>query len=116
MHSLLPFEPKEYRAVLAAVSKSGLQPRNQARVKACMQLQRWSGLSLVDAVCLSKDELQQRGTTFRVRTQRRKTGAHVNNVIPFWLGKEMLKVKNGSPTYFFISGEATTKGAVSTID
>jgi len=111
-----PLEPKEYRAVLAAVSKSGLQPRNQARVKACMQLQRWSGLSLVDAVCLSKDELQQSGKTFRVRTQRRKTGAHINNVIPSWLGKEMLRVKNGSPTYFFISGEATTKGAVSTID
>lgn len=111
-----PFEPKEYKAILAAVGKSGLQPRNQARVKACMQLQRWSGLSLVDAVCLSKDELQQSGKTFRIRTKRRKTGTHINNVIPTWLGKELLKVKNGNPTYFFISGEATTKGAVSTID
>jgi integrase/recombinase XerD len=111
-----PFEPKEYKAILAAVSKSGLQPHNQARIKACMQLQRWSGLSLVDAVCLSKDELQQAGKGFRVRTQRRKTGAHINNVIPSWLGKELLRVKNGNPTYFFISGEATTKGAVSTID
>ena len=27
----------------------------------------------------------------------------------------MLRVKNGNPTYFFISGEATVKGAVSTI-
>jgi hypothetical protein len=81
-----------------------------------MQLQPWSGLSLVDAVCLSKDELQQTGKVFRVRTQRRKTGAHVNNVIPSCLGKELLKLKmkNGNPTYFFISGEATTKGAVST--
>jgi integrase/recombinase XerD len=111
-----PFEPKEYKAILTAIQKSGLQPRNQARVKACMQLQRWSGLSLVDAVCLSKDELQQDGKVFRVRTQRRKTGAHINNVIPTWLGKELLKVKNGNPNYFFISGEATTKGAVSTID
>jgi integrase/recombinase XerD len=111
-----PFEPKEYKAVLSAIPKTGLQSHNQARVKACMQLQRWSGLSLVDAVCLSKDELQQSGRVFRVRTQRRKTGAHINNVIPSWLGKEMLKVKNGNPTYFFISGEATTKGAVSTID
>lgn len=111
-----PFEPKEYKAILAAVSKTGLQPRNKARVKACMQLQRWSGLSLVDAVCLSKDELQRGGKVFRVRTQRRKTGAHINNVIPSWLGKELLKVKNGNPTYFFISGEATTKGAVSTVD
>ena len=111
-----PFEPKEYTAILAAIPKTALQPRNKARVKACMQLQRWSGLSLVDAVCLSKDELQQAGKVFRVRTQRRKTGTHINNVIPTWLGKELLKVKNGNPTYFFISGEATTKGAVSTID
>jgi site-specific recombinase XerD len=111
-----PFEPKEYKAILAAIPKSGLLPHNQARVKACIQLQRWSGLSLVDAVCLSKDELQQNGKVFRVRTQRRKTGAHINNVIPSWLGKELLRVRNGNPTYFFISGEATTKGAVSTID
>ena len=115
-NNVRPFEPKEYRAILAAVGKSGLQPRNQARVKACMQLQRWSGLSLVDAVCLSKDELQQAGKVFRVRTQRRKTGAHINNVIPAWLGKELLRVKNGNPTYFFITGQATPKGAVSTID
>jgi integrase/recombinase XerD len=111
-----PFEPKEYKAVLAAVGKSGLQPRNQARVKACMQLQRWSGLSLVDAVCLSTGELEMKGKTFRVRTQRRKTGVHINNVIPAWLGKELLTVKNGNRSYIFISGEATPKGAVSTFD
>ncbi len=44
--SVRPFEPKEYKVILAAVGKSGLQPRNAARVKACMQLQLWSGLSL----------------------------------------------------------------------
>jgi len=115
-NNVRPFEPKEYKSILAAVAKSGLQPHNAARVKACMQLQRWSGLSLVDAVCLSKDELVQNGRTFRVRTQRRKTGAHINNVIPSWLGKELLTAKNGNPTFFFISGEATPKGAVSTFD
>jgi hypothetical protein len=81
-----------------------------------MQLQRWSGLSLVDAVCLSKDELIQVGKTFRVRTQRRKTGVTINNVIPGWLGRELLTVKKGNRTYFFISGEATPKGAVSVFD
>jgi integrase/recombinase XerD len=115
-NNVRPFEPKEYKTILAAIPKSGLQARNQERVKACMQLQRWSGLSLVDAVCLSKDELLQDGKVFRVRTKRRKTGAPINNVIPSWLGKELLRVKNGNPTCFFISGEATTKGAVSTID
>ena len=95
------------KRILAAVGKCGLQPRNAARVKACIQLQRWSGLSIVDAVCLSKDELVQAGKVFRVRVQRRKTGTHVNNVIPEWLGVELLKVKNGNPHFVFVSGEAT---------
>jgi len=111
-----PLEPKEYKALLAAVPKSGLQEHNAKRVKACMQLQRWSGLSLVDAVCLSKDELIHEGRKFRVTTERSKTGTHVNNVIPTWLGKELLAAKNGNPEYFFISGEATPKGAVSVFD
>jgi site-specific recombinase XerD len=111
-----PLEPKEYKALLAAVPKSGLQEKNTKRVKACMQLQRWSGLSLVDAVCLSKDELLKDGMNFRVKTERSKTGAHVNNVMPAWLGKELLAAKNGNPEYFFISGEATPKGAVSVFD
>lgn len=111
-----PLEPKEYKALLAAIPKTGLQEKNAKRVKACMQLQRWSGLSLVDTVCLSKDELLQEGRTFRVKTERSKTGAHVNNVIPAWLGKELLAAKNGNPEYFFISGEATPKGAVSVFD
>lgn len=115
-NSVRPFEPKEYERILKAISKCGLQPRNAARVKACMQLQRWSGLSLVDAVCLSKDELVQTGRTFRVRVQRRKTGVHVNNVIPAWLGLELLKVRNGNLHHIFISGDATPKGAVSTFD
>jgi integrase/recombinase XerD len=115
-NSVCPFEPKEYEQILAAVKKTKMTPRNAVRVKALMQLQRWSGLSLVDAVCLSKDELVQDGNTFRVRTQRRKTGVHINNVIPGWLGKELLAVKNSHPKYFFISGEATPKGAVSTFD
>jgi integrase/recombinase XerD len=115
-NSVRPFEPKEYKAVIAAVDKSGLQPHNAVRVKSCMQLQRWSGLSLMDAVCLSRNQLIQDKKTFRVRAERAKTGAHVNNVIPEWLGRDLLKSKNGNPSYFFISGEATPKSAVSIYD
>ena len=44
-NNVSPFEPKEYKAILAAIAKTGLHPRNQDRVKACMQLQRWSVLA-----------------------------------------------------------------------
>jgi integrase/recombinase XerD len=86
---------------------------NKARIKALMQLQRWSGLSLVDAVCLSKDELRQEGKTFRVVTDRQKTGTMINNVIPAWLGSELLRVKNGNPEFFFWSGSTTAEDAPS---
>lgn len=114
--SVRPFEPAEYKRILAAVPKAGLSPRNAARVAACMQLQRWSGLSLVDAVCLSTDQLIRQGDTFRVRVERRKTGAHINNVIPSKLGRELLKIKNGNPRHVFISGEATDKSAAGLFD
>jgi integrase/recombinase XerD len=111
-----PFEPQQHNRILMAISKTKLEPRSQSRVKACMQLQRWAGLSLVDAVCLSNNELRQSGKLFRIQTRRRKTGVHINNVIPFWLGKELLQLKRRCPEYFFISGNATQKGAVSIMD
>lgn len=48
--AIRPFEPEEYEKIIGTVDKAGLQPEVAARVKACMQLQRWSGLSLIDAV------------------------------------------------------------------
>jgi integrase/recombinase XerD len=112
--AIRPFEPDEYASILATVNKAGLLSDVAARVKACMQLQRWSGLSLIDAVWLTKDELIKDGDAFRVCTHRRKTGTQINNVIPSWLGKELLRVKNGNPEYFFTSGEAKPSGALST--
>jgi site-specific recombinase XerD len=112
-----PLEPKQYNAILKAVDLVPEMTATQtARVKALMQLQRWSGLALVDAVCLSKDELVHSGDNCRVVTERRKTGTHINNVIPGWLGEELLTVKNGNHEYFFWTGRSTTKSAVSYFD
>ena len=112
--AIRPFDPDEYESIINTVDKAGLLPDVAARVKACMKLQRWSGLSLIDAVWLTKDELIRDGNAFRVCTHRRKTGTHINNVIPAWLGEELLKVKNGNSRYFFTSGEAKPSGALST--
>lgn len=112
-----PLEPKEYAALLKAVDHvKEMTPTQTGRVKTLMQLQRWSGLSLVDAVCLSKDELVEDGGVYRVVTERQKTDSPLNNVIPEWLAKELLTVKNGNPEYFFCTGEATPKSAVSYFD
>jgi hypothetical protein len=62
---------------------------------------------------MSKDELKQVGNIFRVVLDRQKTGTHINNVIPAWLGQELLKVKNGNPEYFFWTGLTTPEDAPS---
>lgn len=112
-----PFSEKEYRAILKAIPKcDDITAANRARVSALMQLQRWAGLSLVDGVLLEKNELIATGDHFRVDTSRRKTGVRVSNVIPSWLGRELLKVKNGNPEFFFQTGAATAKSATSVYD
>jgi site-specific recombinase XerD len=111
------FEPSEYEQILSSIESTKMTDANKRRIRALMQLQRWSGLSLVDAVCLSKDELKleggRKGGTFRVILDRQKTGTLINNWIPFWLGEELLKVKNGNPEFFFWSGSTTPEDAPS---
>jgi len=112
-----PFSEKEYAKILRAVPAcEGLSKVNRTRLRALMQLQRWSGLSLVDAVCLAKDELVKMGDRFRIDKSRRKTHTHISNVIPGWLGRELLKLKAGDHQYFFWSGESTPKSATSVYD
>jgi integrase/recombinase XerD len=107
------FEPKEYDRVIEAIPRTTMTTVNKARIKAMMQLQRWSGLSIVDAVLLSKGELKQDGDSFSVACDRQKSGTHINNWIPTWLGEELLKVKNGNPEYFFWTGTTTPEDAPS---
>ena len=115
-NSVRAFEPEEYDKILSGIALTKMKDVNKARVRALMQLQRWSGLSLVDAVCLSKDELREMNGVFRVVCDRQKTGTHINNVIPSWLGSELLAVKNGNPKHVFWNGAATPKSAVSSAD
>lgn len=112
-----PFTEEQVNKIIKAIPKcEDITPVNQDRVRVLMQLQRWSGLSLVDAVTLERNELKQSGKNFRIDCSRRKTGTKVQVPIPGWLGKELLRVKNGNPTYFFQSGAATPKSAVSVYD
>ena len=103
----------EYDKILSSIDATKMLPANKTRIRALMQLQRCSGLSLVDAVCLSKDELKRERDGFRVITDRQKTGTLINNVIPSWLGESLLTIKNGNPVYFLWSGTTTPEDAPS---
>ncbi len=109
-----PLSPKEYEKLLRTIPRCpGLPRSTQARVKALVELQRWAGLSFVDAVCLERSELTKVAGRYRVDTTRRKTGARVSNVIPDSLGKQLLALENTNRAYFFWSGESTPKSATS---
>jgi integrase len=99
-----PFSNAEVKRILAAIDKTEITPANKERVKLLMLVQRWAGLSLIDAVTLERNELVQVGRNFRIDCSRRKTGTRVSVPIPGWLGKALLRLTNNNAQYFFSSG------------
>jgi integrase/recombinase XerD len=109
--AVTPLSTAEYAKVLAAIDATDMISENKVKVKLCMRLQRESGLSLVDACLLSKDELTKDGNFFTLNTERQKTGSEVKVPISLALGQELLKLKNGNPKYFFWSGATAPASA-----
>jgi integrase len=105
--------PNVYAKIMKAVDEVSMTDENRARVKACMRLQRESGLAIVDAVTLHKSELTKEAGRFRIKTNRQKTGTTVNVPITEELGRLLLEVKNGNPSYFFTSGNTLPEDAPS---
>jgi integrase/recombinase XerD len=101
----LPLSPKEYQKLLDAIPKASDDTAKAKRVRAIVQLMRYSGLAIRDAVTLQRSELEwdPRKKVHRITTSRQKTGTHVSVPIPADVAAELLAVLNGSPTYFFWS-------------
>jgi len=107
----LPLTTAEYKRLLGAVPRTIEDKERQAKVTALIQLMRYSGLAIRDALTLERAELIQEKKFFRIVTSRQKTGVHVSVPIPRNIGKELLAVANGNPKYIFWSGN----GAAETI-
>jgi integrase/recombinase XerD len=78
------------------------------RLHALIQLMRWSGLAIRDAVTLERAEIQhdsKRGI-YLVTTSRLKTGTDVSVPIPADVAKELLALANENPQYLFWTGES----------
>jgi integrase/recombinase XerD len=86
----LPLTDAEYEALLAAAPlefPNGLGKR----LRAVIQLMRWSGLSVRDAVTLRRDQLLvSADKNYRIVTARQKTGTHVSVPIPPDVAEEIL--------------------------
>ena len=107
-----PFTEAQVKKIISAIPKcDDISKVNQQRIRLAMLLQRWSGLSLVDATCLSREEVVHNRGQYRIDTRRRKTGTRVNVPIPAWLGRELSRHAKKNGVYFFWSGNSTPKSA-----
>jgi len=107
-----PFEPEEMVRILEAIPKCNFTPDCARRVRTEILIQRYAGLAIQDAIKLARTQVSQSGKDYRVIMKRTKTGVGINNVIPGWVGEEILATPNQNPRYFLWSGKGKPKSAV----
>lgn len=96
----LPLSTHEYARLLAAADKF-VGPAAPAHVRALVELMRWSGLAIGDALTLPKAEIIQLGGRYRVATVRQKTKTDVSVSLPPDVARSILAVKNEGPFLFW---------------
>jgi len=103
----MPLTAAEYTRLIDAVYGTVSDPEQRDKVHALLQLMRWSGLAIRDALTLKRAEIQfdKAKKLHRIVTARQKTGVPVSVPIPPDIASELLKVANGNPDYVFWSGK-----------
>jgi integrase/recombinase XerD len=98
----LPLTEKEYKKLLRAVPLE-FTNGSAKRVRALIQLMRWSGLAVRDASCIKRTEiLKHKSGHYGVMTKRQKTGTDVYVPIPAEVGEEVLAAAaNENTEYIF---------------
>jgi integrase/recombinase XerD len=111
----LPLTEEEYKRLLDTVPVSFPNPQKALRVRALIRLMRHSGLAIVDAATLRRDDLihNKVKALYRIVTARQKTGTDVTVPIPPDVAQELLTVLNGNPTYVFWTGNGEPRTTVS---
>jgi len=96
-----PLTDAEYEKVLGAAKTK--------RVRAIIQLMRWTGLANRDAACLRKSELVMDAKQKRAHaiTSRQKTGVHVRVPLPWDVAKAIHAAANKEGEHLFYDGNAT---------
>jgi integrase/recombinase XerD len=105
--STQPFTPEEMGRIFAALPFAGLTEVGVRRVSALILIQRHAGLAIQDGIVQPRTGIveERDGGCYRVITKRTKTGSPINNVIPPWVGREVLSAPNSNSTYLLWSGE-----------
>jgi integrase/recombinase XerD len=114
----LPLTDKDYAALLKAIPATfGHHPYAKdkpAKVRALIQLMRWTGLAIRDAVTLERGEIHfdKSAKLHSIVTSRQKTGTHVSVPLKPDVAAELLAVLNGNPKYVFWTGKGLESSAV----
>lgn len=94
------FTSKEYENIIKAA-------KGDQKLHALIQVMRYAGLAIIDAACLERSQILQKGEAYRVRlASRQKTSKKehlqmIDNAIPPAVGRELLAVLNGNPRFIF---------------
>jgi len=111
----LPLTKEEYAHLLdTTFATFADDAAKRQKIHALLQTMRWTGLSINDALTLSRSELllDRAKRVHRVVTARQKTGEHVSVPIPNQVASEILAVANGHPRYLFWTGNGLEESAV----
>ena len=92
-----------------------LGPETKKRLRALVQLMRWSGLAIQDAVKLRRADIvhDKAKGLYRIVTSRQKTGTHVSVPIPVDVAKELLSAPSPDGEHIFWTGKSTGRSAPS---
>ncbi len=114
----MPLTVEEYKRLLDALyivcpldrkggtqRSDGLTEKARTKLHALLQLMRYSGLAIGDALTLQRSSLIFTDDIHRIVTSRQKTGTDVSVPIPHAVAEELLALTNGNPKYIFWSGE-----------
>lgn len=110
----MPLTAKEYETLLdTCYSTFADDTKKRDRIHALLQLMRWSGLAIRDALTIERSEIihDEKKKLYRIVTARQKTGIHVSVPIPEDVAEELLTVLNGNPRYVFWSGNGMEESA-----
>ena len=105
----MPLSREEVDRLLAAIPFTNLSEEDKMHARRLMRLQRWSGLSISDAVTLRADALLSDDSLVLRRT---KTGVSVTTELPHDVADE-LRMHHRSPGYFFWDTNVKKESAIS---
>ena len=122
----LPLTDAEYARVLKTIDSVRplrfdakgvtrlLSPETKTRLRALIQLMRWSGLAIQDAVRIRRADIirDKAKGIYRVVTARQKTGTNVSVPIATDVAKEILAVPSRNPEYVFWNGNSKSRAQV----